>query len=152
MLQSSSSPFLSLKTQSVSRTQCVARVQNRIHSFNLNIRYMVVPDIHIHTHASRNAVTLVWGSLRLAPIIESCQVGRLQLPFTLVYYGNYCTRGVALMLIQQCIRVCSKLGTLAGLPFSYPHSIPQQVVEPRVQSVLWKEDGRVTLVEKNITH
>ena len=85
-------------------------------------------------------------------IIESCQVGRLQLPFTLVYYGNYCTRGVALMLIQQCIRVCSKLGTPVGLPFSYPHSIPRQAVESRVQSVLWKEDGRVTLVEKNITH
>ena len=50
--------------QSVSRTQCVARVQNRIH---LNIRYMVGRTGH--THASRNAVTLVWGSLRLAPIM-----------------------------------------------------------------------------------
>ena len=53
----------------ICRTQCVARVQNRICSFNLNIRYMVVLDIHtyIHVHASRNAVTLVWGLLRLAP-------------------------------------------------------------------------------------
>ena len=52
----------------LSRTQCVARVQNRIRSFNLNIRYMVGRTGH--THASRNAVTLVWGSLRLAPIIN----------------------------------------------------------------------------------
>ena len=51
--------------RNLSRTQCVARVQNRIRSFNLNIRYMVGRTGH--THASRNAVTLVWGSLRLAP-------------------------------------------------------------------------------------
>ena len=47
----------------------VAHVQNRIRLFNLNIRYKVGRTGH--THASRNAVTLVWGSLRLAPII--CQ-------------------------------------------------------------------------------
>ena len=52
--------------RNLSRTPCVARVQNRIRSFNLNIRYMVGRTGH--THASRNAVTLVWGSLRLAPI------------------------------------------------------------------------------------
>ena len=53
--------------RNLSRTQCVARGQNRICSFNLNIRYMVGRTGH--THASRNAVTLVWGSLRLAPNI-----------------------------------------------------------------------------------
>ena len=50
--------------RNLSRTQCVARVQNRIRSF---IRYMVGRTGH--THASRNAVSLVWGSLRLAPTI-----------------------------------------------------------------------------------
>ena len=29
------------------------------------------PHTDIHTHASSNAVTLVWGSLRLAPIIPA---------------------------------------------------------------------------------
>ena len=27
---------------------------------------------YIHTHTSRNVVTLVWGSLRLAPITGQC--------------------------------------------------------------------------------
>ena len=31
----------------------------------VNFRYMAA---NIHTHGSHNAVTLVWGSLRLAPI------------------------------------------------------------------------------------
>ena len=39
-----------------------------------------------------------------------------------------------------------------AVPFSYSHSIPQQVVESRVESrvesVLWQEDGRVGLAEK----
>ena len=41
----------------------------RIHSFNLNIRYMVGRTGHTYTyvHATCNAVSLVWGSLRLAP-------------------------------------------------------------------------------------
>ena len=40
-----------------------------IRSLNLNFRYMATRKRtrHIHTHASSNAVTLVWGSLRLAP-------------------------------------------------------------------------------------
>ena len=33
------------------------------------------------------------------------------------------------------------------LPFSYARSIPRQVVESRVKSVLWQEDDRVALVE-----
>ena len=36
-------------------------------SLNLNFRYMATRR---HTHASSNAVTHVWGSLRLAPIKE----------------------------------------------------------------------------------
>ena len=32
--------------------------------------------------------------------------------------------------------------------FSYSRSLFQQVVESRVKSVLWQEDGRVALVEK----
>ena len=56
----------------------VARVQNCICSFNLNIRYMVGRTGHLH--ASCNAVTLVWGSLRLVPIIirtnYQCNKGR----------------------------------------------------------------------------
>ena len=45
-------------------------------SFNLNFRYMATSkqaaskQADIHTHV-RNAVTLVWGSLRLAPISAS---------------------------------------------------------------------------------
>ena len=36
----------------------------------LNFRYMAANrQTDRRTHASRNAVTLVWGSLRLAPII-----------------------------------------------------------------------------------
>ena len=35
-----------------------------------------------------------------------------------------------------------------AVPFSYTRSIPRQVVESRVESVLWQEDGRVALVEK----
>ena len=39
-----------------------------IRSFNLNFRYMATSkQADIHTHV-RNAVTLVWGSLRLAPM------------------------------------------------------------------------------------
>ena len=34
-----------------------------------------------------------------------------------------------------------------AMAFSYSRSIPRQVVESRVESVLWQEDGRV-LVEK----
>ena len=30
------------------------------------------------------------------------------------------------------------------MPFSYSRSIPRQVVESRVESVLWQENGRVT--------
>ena len=41
----------------------------RIHSFNLNFWYMAVYiPTHTYTHASCNAVTLVWGSLRLTLI------------------------------------------------------------------------------------
>ena len=45
----------------------------RIRSFNFNFRYMAshmyIPDINVHVTC--NAVTLVWGSLRLAPIIRT---------------------------------------------------------------------------------
>ena len=48
----------------------LACVQNRIRLFNLHFGiWPCVPDIHVHV--SCNAVTLVWGSLRLAPIM--CQ-------------------------------------------------------------------------------
>ena len=30
-----------------------------------------------------------------------------------------------------------------AVPFSYPRSIPWQVVESRVESVLWQENGRM---------
>ena len=39
-----------------------------ISSFNLNFRYTATSRHALHTHASCNAVPLVWGSLRLAPI------------------------------------------------------------------------------------
>ena len=58
--------YRSRRNLSLALSVHVARVQNCIRSFNLNIRYMVGRTGH--THASRNAVTLVWGSLRLAPI------------------------------------------------------------------------------------
>ena len=35
-----------------------------------------------------------------------------------------------------------------GSALHYSRSIPQQVVESRVESVLWQEDSRVALVEK----
>ena len=47
--------------RNLSLTLSVARVQNCIHSFNLNIRYMVGCTGHLHV--SCNAVTLVWSSL-----------------------------------------------------------------------------------------
>ena len=42
-----------------------------IRSFNLN--FGILPHVHVrtHTHASCNAVPLVWGSLRLVPIIAT---------------------------------------------------------------------------------
>ena len=53
--------------RNLSRTQCVARVQKSYPFVQFKyIRYMVGRTGH--THASRNAVTLVWGSLRLAPM------------------------------------------------------------------------------------
>ena len=58
--------YRSRRNLSLALSVHVARVQNRIRSFNLNILYMVGRTGH--THASHNAVTLVWGSLRLAPI------------------------------------------------------------------------------------
>ena len=39
-----------------------------IRSFNLNFRYMATRKQHTYIHTIRNAITLVWGSLRLAPI------------------------------------------------------------------------------------
>ena len=42
----------------------------RFHLFNLKFRYMAA---NRHTHTSCNVVTLVWGSLRLAPIITIVQ-------------------------------------------------------------------------------
>ena len=62
--------------RNLSRTQCVAHVQNRIRSFNLNIRYgsQYYPIRYMvgrtrHTHVSRNAVTLVWGSLIITSVM-----------------------------------------------------------------------------------
>ena len=44
------------------------------HSLNLNFWYMATRK---HTHASSNAVTLVWGLLRLTPInIHTCSTNR----------------------------------------------------------------------------
>ena len=60
--------YRSRRNLSLALSVHVARVQNCIRSFNLNIRYMVGRTGH--THASCNAVTLVWGSLRLAPTKE----------------------------------------------------------------------------------
>ena len=39
---------------------------------SLNLIFGIWPQTDIHTHTSRSAVTLVWGSLRLAPIIHCC--------------------------------------------------------------------------------
>ena len=44
------------------------------------------------------------------------------------------------MAVSVRIHVCSKLETPVALPFSY--------LEYRVETVLWKDDGRVALVEK----
>ena len=49
-------------------TRLETSVQNRIRSLNLNFRYMASRTYRtIHVHAFCNAVTLVWGSLRLVP-------------------------------------------------------------------------------------
>ena len=45
-------------------------VHHHIHPFNLKFSvYGLVYRTYIHVHATCSAVTLVWGSLRLAPII-----------------------------------------------------------------------------------
>ena len=36
------------------------------------------------------------------------------------------------------------------VPFSYSRSIPRQVVESRVESVLWQENGRVHWLRRHI--
>ena len=52
---------------------------------SLNLIFGIWPQTDIHTHASRNAVTLVWGSLRLAPI-NLCQKIFCTLHFCIVPY------------------------------------------------------------------
>ena len=46
---------------------------------SLNLIFGIWPQTDIHTHASRNAVTLVWGSLRLAPINK---LFKMSLPYS----------------------------------------------------------------------
>ena len=82
-LHSGSSPALPFAYQkfefwsTCANSKCTCTyVYLRIRSFNLNFRYMAASrHTYIHTHASCNAVTLVWGSLRLALICEvACEV------------------------------------------------------------------------------
>ena len=44
----------------------------------------------------------------------------------------------------------SKPWTPVAVPFSYSRNIPRQVVESRVESVLWQENGRVHWWRKHI--
>ena len=47
---------------------------------------MAHTQTYIHTHASSNAVTLGWGSLRLAPIMNNTEVCEDKL--IAIVYGN----------------------------------------------------------------
>ena len=55
---------------------------------SLNLIFGIWPQTDIHTHASRNAVTLVWGSLRLAPIIATPTSGPDQVETGLLAHVN----------------------------------------------------------------
>ena len=51
--------------------------------------------------------------------------------------------------VYSCM-FCLKPWTPVTVSFSYSRSIPRQVVESRVESVLWQENGRMHWWRRNI--
>ena len=85
---------------------------------------------------------LLWRSKRMPRLISG--PGRMKL--TMRYVSLSRRLGFRGELNNGTLYSCmfgSKLWPPVTVPFSYSRSIPRQVVESRVESALWQENGRV---------